>query len=115
MLASVHNFLQGGYGCATIVKSFQFFQGVSFDGDAVFRRAVYEELVMTAHRDVIFRPLDVGLSVVEAGELGMTIGQSGIFCHAFGAIASMRHADKPFRDYDGRVVLGFIILKTGQE
>ena len=115
MLASVHNFLQGGYGCAMVVKFFQFVQTVSSDGDAVFRRAVYEELVMTAHRDVVFRPLDVGLSVVEAGELGMTIGQSGVFCHSFGAIASMRHADKPFRNHDGRVVLGFIVLKTGQE
>ena len=115
MLASVHHFLQGRYGCAKVVEFFQFFQSVSSDGDAVFRRAVYEVLVMAAYRDVVFRPLDVGLSVVEAGELGITIGQSSVFCHAFRAIASMCHANKPYRDYDGRVVLGFIILKTGQE
>ena len=88
---------------------------MSSDVNAVFRCVVYEKLVMAAHRDVVFRPLDVGLTVVEAGKLGMTIGQGGVFCHALWMIASVCHTDKPFRNHNGRVVIRFIILKTGQE
>ena len=74
MLACVHHFLQGGYGCSVVVKFFQFIQSVSSDVNAVFRGVVDEILVMAAHRNVVFRPLEVGFPVVEAGKLCITIG-----------------------------------------